>query len=54
MTNEPERGEATGAVGIRAIPGGVWALGFVSLLMDVGSRMIHGLLPRKGLRGGVN
>lgn len=29
----------------RAIPGGVWALGFVSLLMDVSSEMIHALLP---------
>jgi MFS family permease len=29
----------------RDIPGGVWALGFVSLLMDVSSEMIHALLP---------
>jgi len=29
----------------RQIPGGVWALGFVSLLMDVSSEMIHALLP---------
>jgi MFS family permease len=28
-----------------AIPLGVWALGFVSLLMDVSSEMIHALLP---------
>ena len=27
------------------LPGGVWALGFVSLFMDVSSEMIHGLLP---------
>lgn len=27
------------------IPRGVWALGFVSLFMDVSSEMIHGLLP---------
>jgi MFS family permease len=27
------------------MPGGIWALGFVSLLMDVSSEMIHGLLP---------
>ncbi len=27
------------------MPGGVWALGFVSLFMDVSSEMIHGLLP---------
>lgn len=29
----------------RQIPGSVWALGFVSLLMDVSSEMIHSLLP---------
>jgi len=29
----------------RAIPAGVWVLGFVSLLMDVSSEMIHALLP---------
>lgn len=29
----------------RQIPAGVWALGFVSLLMDVSSEMIHALLP---------
>ncbi len=30
---------------LRKIPEGVWALGFVSLLMDVSSEMIHALLP---------
>ncbi|MGG6896690.1 MULTISPECIES: MFS transporter [Rhizobium] len=30
---------------VPAIPGGVWALGFVSLFMDVSSEMIHALLP---------
>lgn len=29
----------------RQIPGGVWALGFVSMLMDISSEMIHSLLP---------
>lgn len=29
----------------RGIPRGVWALGFVSMLMDVSSEMVHGLLP---------
>lgn len=29
----------------RPMPKGVWALGFVSLLMDVSSEMIHSLLP---------
>lgn len=29
----------------RHIPSGIWVLGFVSLLMDVSSEMIHSLLP---------
>lgn len=29
----------------RRIPGGVWALGFVSLLMDTSSELVHALLP---------
>ncbi|BCA78267.1 MFS transporter [bacterium] len=29
----------------RALPGGIWALGFGSLFMDVSSEMIHSLLP---------
>ncbi|MDP9810007.1 hypothetical protein J2W42_002866 [Rhizobium tibeticum] len=32
-------------VALRAIPKGVWALGFVSLFMDISSEMIHALLP---------
>jgi len=35
------RGEA----GWREVPGGIWALGFVSMLMDISSEMIHALLP---------
>jgi MFS family permease len=30
---------------VPAIPRGVWVLGFVSLLMDISSEMIHSLLP---------
>ena len=30
---------------LRAIPSGIWALGFVALLMDISSEMIHSLLP---------
>lgn len=30
---------------LRQVPAGVWALGFVSLLMDVSSEMVHSLLP---------
>jgi len=29
----------------QGIPAGIWALGFVSLLMDISSEMIHALLP---------
>lgn len=29
----------------RSLPAGIWALGFVSLFMDVSSEMIHALLP---------
>lgn len=29
----------------RCLPAGICALGFVSLLMDVSSEVIHGLLP---------
>ena len=29
----------------RTMPGGIWALGFVSMLMDISSEMIHALLP---------
>src|SRR5947207_14177985 len=30
---------------IRDIPPSIWVLGFVSMLMDVSSEMIHALLP---------
>jgi MFS family permease len=29
----------------RRLPAGIWALGFVSMLMDISSEMIHALLP---------
>jgi hypothetical protein len=28
-----------------AIPRGIWVLGFVSMLMDISSEMVHSLLP---------
>ena len=31
--------------GLRQVPAGVWVLGFVSMLMDISSEMIHSLLP---------
>ncbi len=36
---------ATAATRLLAIPAGVWTLGFVSMLMDISSEMIHALLP---------
>lgn len=30
---------------IPRLPGSIWALGFVSMFMDISSEMIHGLLP---------
>jgi len=35
----------TTARGLRIIPPGIWALGFVSMFMDISSEMIHSLLP---------
>lgn len=29
---------------LRQIPAGIWVLGFVSMLMDISSEMIHSLL----------
>ena len=51
MTRTVENGNQAGTSppapsGLRpGIPAGIWALGFVSLLMDVSSEMIHALLP---------
>lgn len=45
MSETSNRQETPAGRGLRAIPRGVWALGFVSLLMDVSSEMIHALLP---------
>lgn len=30
---------------LQTIPKGIWILGFVSMLMDISSEMIHSLLP---------
>lgn len=43
MADEPE--QKASLLRWRQIPGGVWALGAVSLLMDLSSEMIHALLP---------
>ncbi len=46
-SHRPEAGArpTRSAAAWRRLPAGVWALGFVSLLMDVSSEMIHALLP---------
>ncbi|TAN14210.1 MAG: MFS transporter [Rhizobiaceae bacterium] len=33
------------STGLRSLPRGIWALGFVSMFMDISSEMIHALLP---------
>lgn len=42
---ESENAEPDPPVSWRALPAGIWALGAVSMLMDVSSEMIHALLP---------
>jgi MFS family permease len=48
-SDDGKRATTTGAAGSGAarqgIPAGVWVLGFVSMLMDISSEMIHALLP---------
>jgi MFS family permease len=47
LANKPAQGtaNASGRAAWRRIPAGVWTLGFVSLLMDTSSELIHSLLP---------
>ncbi len=45
MRPQPALAEAKRPATWRQLPKGVWALGFVSMLMDVSSEMIHALLP---------
>ena len=40
-----ERTSATTRSSLARLPRGIWALGLVSLFMDISSEMIHGLLP---------
>lgn len=45
-SSTPARGLRGGIKdGLAHLPGGVWALGFTSLLMDTSSELIHSLLP---------
>jgi MFS family permease len=45
MTDQASPSQSSWSTRLREIPTGIWALGFVSLLMDVSSEMIHALLP---------
>ena len=36
---------STAAARLKDIPSGIWALGLVSMFMDISSEMIHALLP---------
>lgn len=40
-----DMGKSNSGSAWRGLPAGIWALGFVSMLMDVSSEMIHALLP---------
>jgi MFS family permease len=42
---EPAKAAQPLPSGLRAIPGSIWALGFVSMFADISSEMIHSLLP---------
>ena len=39
------KAQTTQTKGWRSLPAGIWALGFVSMMMDISSEMIHALLP---------
>jgi MFS family permease len=45
MTIESAKAAQRLSSGLRAIPGSIWALGFVSMFADISSEMIHSLLP---------
>ena len=45
MTTRPDHEPRQRLPTLRRIPSGVWALGFVSMLMDISSEMVHSLLP---------
>jgi MFS family permease len=44
MAPHPDAPRAA-TVSLRQLPAGIWVLGFVSLLMDISSEMVHSLLP---------
>lgn len=47
MTSQPRNPESPASPKgrYRTLPGGIWALGFVSMFMDTSSELVHSLLP---------
>jgi MFS family permease len=45
MASKPIQIESKSSISLTNLPGGVWALGFVSMLMDTSSELVHSLLP---------
>jgi len=45
MIKSLSKGYSRGQQSLRALPSGIWILGFASLFMDVSSELIHSLLP---------
>jgi MFS family permease len=45
MASKPIQIESKSSIALTNLPGGVWALGFVSMLMDTSSELVHSLLP---------
>ncbi|MDE2156584.1 MAG: MFS transporter [Xanthomonadaceae bacterium] len=44
-STNPSASPAPGTKTFRALPPGIWALGFVSMFMDISSELVHSLLP---------
>jgi MFS family permease len=45
LSSNNSQSSTTGPSVLRALPTGIWALGFVSMFMDISSELIHSLLP---------
>ncbi|MFH2043771.1 MAG: MFS transporter [Pseudomonadota bacterium] len=45
LNSNSSRSSTTGLGAFKALPAGIWALGFVSMFMDISSELIHSLLP---------
>lgn len=45
LHSNSSRSSSPGLGAFKALPAGIWALGFVSMFMDISSELIHSLLP---------